>query len=141
MQINYKKLSGSAKSPYKAHKEDAGWDLTANSISIEHDTITYGTGISVYIPKGYVGLIFPRSSVASKDLILSNCVGVIDSGYTGEIKAKFKKTKINGITQHYNIGDRICQMIIIPYPDIEFIEADALPESERGDGGYGSTGQ
>jgi dUTP pyrophosphatase len=91
------------------------------------------------IPKNYVGLIFPRSSVRNKDLILSNCVGVIDSGYRGEIQATFKKT--DGLDSiKYNIGDRGAQIIILPYPQVNFKEVEELSDTERGSGGFGSTG-
>lgn len=91
MQVFFKKLVPSATIPTKAHKTDAGFDLTATSRVFDKDgNATYGTGIAVEIPPGYVGLVFPRSSIAVRDLSLSNAVGVIDSGYRGEIMAKFK---------------------------------------------------
>jgi dUTP pyrophosphatase len=92
------------------------------------------------IPFGYVGLIFPRSSVRNQDLILSNCVGVIDSGYRGELQATFKKT--NGLDSvRYNVGERGAQIVILPYPQIEMFEKSELSETDRGEGGYGSTGK
>jgi dUTP pyrophosphatase len=104
--------------------------------------VTYGTGISMEIPKGYVGLVFPRSSIRKYDLSLTNCVGVIDSGYRGEIQATFKKTNwLKGNeSEKYQIGDRIVQIMIIPYPQVSFIEVEELSSSERGTGGFGSTG-
>lgn len=132
---------------------DAGIDLTATSKYFdEHGNVVYGTNRAFEIPKGYVGLLFPRSSCSKKDLIMANCVGVIDSNYRGEVTVKFKnsfgsvrQTEDNGIDffSHlytYEIGDRICQLIIMPYPQIEFEEVDELSYSERGLGGYGSTG-
>jgi dUTP pyrophosphatase len=71
--------------------------------------------------------------------MLKNCVGVIDSGYRGEIKATFKI--IDKFSDYYKIGDRVCQIIIIPYPQVSFVEVDELSSSERGEGGYGSTGK
>jgi dUTP pyrophosphatase len=92
------------------------------------------------IPMGYVGLVFPRSSVRNMDLNLSNCVGVIDSGYRGEIQGTFKKTQ--GLDSlKYNVGDRGAQIMIIPYPKIKFVEVDELSSTDRGEGGFGSTGQ
>ena len=88
------------------------------------------------IPVGYVGLLFPRSSISNYDLTLSNSVGVVDSGYRGNIKFRFKQT--SDLT--YYIGDRIVQIIIIPHPHIQFVEVDELSDSERGSGGYGHTG-
>ena len=122
---------------------DAGMDLTATEIISETKIdVTYGTGISMEIPKGYVGLVFPRSSIRKYDLSLTNCVGVIDSGYRGEIQATFKKTNwLKGNeSEKYQIGDRIVQIMIIPYPQVSFIEVEELSSSERGTGGFGSTG-
>jgi dUTP pyrophosphatase len=92
------------------------------------------------IPKGFVGLIFPRSSVRKTDLLLTNSVGVIDSGYRGEIQATFKKTD-GDRSIVYEVGERGAQIIIIPYPKIKFIVSEELSSSERGDGGFGSTGK
>ena len=92
MQIKIKRLNDKATLPTKAHATDAGYDLYAASSSVDKDyNIVYGTGVAVEIPDGYVGLVFPRSSIASKDIMLSNSVGVIDSGYRGEIMAKFRE--------------------------------------------------
>ena len=92
------------------------------------------------IPQGYVGLVFPRSSVRNQDLILSNCVGVIDSGYRGELQATFKKT--NGLDSFkYKVGERGAQIIILPYPQVFMTEVPELSNSERGEGGFGSTGK
>lgn len=168
MKIKIKKLCDSAVIPQYAHPTDAGMDLVAVSKSFDDDGNTvYGTGIAVEIPEGYVGLIFPRSSISKKDLLLTNSVGVIDSGYRGEIMAKFKNINrfmnplvswipfckwlrrfapksmpaaINKINE-YAVGERIAQMIIVPYPHIEFEEVDGLSDSYRGHGGYGSTGK
>lgn len=140
MEIKIKKLRDDAVIPFKAHPTDAGFDLTATSKNIdEYGNSVYGTGISVEIPENHVGLLFPRSSNARKDLLLTNSVGVIDSGYRGEITFKFKN--IGFVGNRYNIGDRIGQLIIIPYPEVTFIETDELSETQRGNGGYGSTGQ
>ena len=84
-----------------------------------------------------MGLVFPRSSIRKYDLFLTNAVGVIDSGYRGELQATFKKTGLH----KYEIGDRIAQIMIIPYPPIEFVEVDELSNTERGEGGFGSTGK
>lgn len=140
MQVKIKRLSDKATLPTKAHATDAGYDLYAASSSVDKDyNIVYGTGVAVEIPTGYVGLVFPRSSIASKDIMLSNSVGVIDSGYRGEIMAKFKR--VTGELDSYQVGDRIAQLIIIPYPEVTFVEVDELSESDRGEGGYGSSGK
>lgn len=141
--IRFKKLHNTAITPRYSKDGDAGMDLTVTSIVSETKSdVTYGFGIAVEIPKGYVGLLFPRSSIRKYDLSLTNSVGVIDSGYRGEIQATFKKTSwLKGeSSEKYNIGDRAVQMIIMPYPEIEFIETDSLDKTERGEGGFGSTG-
>ena len=145
MKIRFKKIAGDAKAPFKAHPTDAGWDLFAHSIDWDNENmnVVYGTGIAVEIPEGYVGLVFPRSSIAKKPLALTNSVGVIDSGYRGEVMAKFKATAHSDKADDpiYHIGERIVQLIVIPYPEIEWEEADSLDDSDRGDGGFGSSGR
>lgn len=138
MKVRFKKITPSAVIPTKAHPSDAGFDLTATSMREDGDVVVYGTGLAVEIPFGYVGLVFPRSSVYKKDLMLTNSVGVVDSGYRGEILVKFRKTADGG---KYEVGDRIAQLIIIPYPAIEFEEAEELTSSDRGEGGFGSSGK
>lgn len=150
IQVKIKKLCQSAVIPSYAHNSDAGLDLVATSKTIdEYGNIVYGFGLAVEIPDGYVGLIFPRSSIYKQSIYLTNCVGVIDSGYRGEISAKFKpslvlETRVNCkklTPDAYEVGDRIAQMIILPYPRIEFVEVEELSDSERGAQGYGSTGK
>ena len=156
MKVRFKKLSEWAKTPTKAHETDAGYDLYAESRKLdENGCITYGTGIAVEIPKGYVGLVFPRSSISKKDVALTNSVGVIDSGYRGEILFKFKvaipvypdygnseaEAAYVNTLDDYDCGERIGQLIILPYPQIELEEADELDDSDRGTGGFGSSGR
>ncbi len=138
--VKVKKLDPNAVIPTYSKDGDAGMDLTITNIK-ENTTfsISYGFGISMEIPKGYVGLVFPRSSVRNQDLILSNCVGVIDSGYRGELQATFKKTQgLDSIS--YNVGERGAQIVILPYPQIRMVESNELSNTERGEGGFGSTG-
>lgn len=138
MQVKIKKLSPEAVIPSYAKVGDAGMDMVITDIKGETEwDISYGFGISMEIPKGFMGLVFPRSSIRKTDLILSNSVGVIDSGYRGEIQATFKKT--GGAV--YKIGDRGAQIIIMPHPSIEFQEVEELNNTERGEGGFGSTGK
>ena len=93
------------------------------------------------IPKGYVGLIYPRSSVSKTSHMLRNHVGIIDSGYRGEIMLKFGwYEQTPGNHQVYDAGDRIGQIMIMPYPEVEFNEVEDLSDTERGSGGFGSTG-
>ena len=143
MKVRIKKLNENAVIPSYAKDGDAGMDLIATEIINEtSNQITYGTGLSLEIPEGFVGLIFPRSSVRKYDLALSNCVGVIDSGYRGELQATFNKINHHKIrVDDYKVGDRIAQIMIIPHPDIQFEEADELSDTERGEGGFGSTGK
>ncbi len=141
VKVKVKKLHENAVIPSYSKIGDAGMDLTITRI-IENTSfsVSYGFGIAMEIPKNYVGLVFPRSSVRNQELILSNCVGVIDSGYRGELQATFKKT--NGLDSiKYNVGDRGAQIIILPYPQVKIIESDNLSDSERGEGGFGSTGK
>ena len=137
MKVKIKKIHPNAIIPKYAKPGDAGMDLIAVWQKQELDLITYGTGLSVEIPKGYVGLLFPRSSVYKAKMFLTNCVGVIDSGYRGEIMMKFEMMDSNAM---YKTGDRIGQIIILPYPQIEFEEVKELSETNRGSGGFGSTG-
>ena len=143
MKVRIKKLSELAVVPTYAKDGDAGMDLVATSIISNTSTqITYGIGLALEIPKGFVGLIFPRSSVRKTRLMLSNCVGVVDSGYRGELQATFNKINNDSVSENdYKVGDRIAQIMIIPHPSIEFEEADELSDTERGEGGFGSTGK
>jgi dUTP pyrophosphatase len=142
--VKIKKLHPNAVIPSYSKEGDAGMDLTITSVIFETATdVSYGFGLAMEIPQGHVGLVFPRSSIRNFDLSLTNAVGVIDSGYRGEIQATFKKTnwlKGNN-SEKYEIGDRGAQIIIIPYPKIKFIVSEELSSSERGDGGFGSTGK
>jgi dUTP pyrophosphatase len=138
MKVKIKKIHPNATIPSYAKSGDAGMDLGETLGSI-----TYGLGIALEIPEGFVGLVFPRSSIRKTNLQLSNSVGVIDSGYRGELQATFNK--IQGIDnverENYKVGDRVCQIMIIPHPTIEFNEVNELSNTERGEGGFGSTGK
>lgn len=149
MNVKVKKLHADAVIPAYSRPGDAGLDLTAVSLTYDADgNAVYGTGLAFEIPDGYVGLVFPRSSIASRDIALTNCVGVIDSGYRGEVTAKFKPTLVfdsdelvgRGGDRPYAVGERVAQLIIMPYPRVTLTEADTLSVTERGAGGYGSTG-
>lgn len=142
MQINTKKLDDRAIIPTYAHTGDAGADL----YSIEREIIPIGgirlirTGLSIEIPPGYEGQIRSRSGMAAKHGVVTlNSPGTIDSGYTGEVMGLL----INHGDADYlvNAGDRIAQLVIAPVIRAEFQETAALDgESERGDGGFGSSG-
>ena len=138
MKVKIKKLHPDAVIPKYAKLGDAGLDLTAVDVVADGSTLTYKTGLAVEIPPWHVGLLFPRSSVYKTGQSLTNCVGVIDSGYRGEIMMKFT---LSPYAKEYDIGDRVGQLLIMPYPRIDFVEVDKLTATERGEGGYGSTGR
>jgi dUTP pyrophosphatase len=141
MKLKIKKLHVEAVTPAYAKPGDAGLDLVATEIieqSMYH--IKYATGIAVEIPDGYVGLIFPRSSVSKTNLTLANSVGVIDSGYRGQIICVFNKVN-NPMLSSYKVGDRIAQLVIMACPKFEIEEVSELSNTERGEGAFGSTGK
>jgi dUTP pyrophosphatase len=119
---------------------DAGLDLTATSIFFNENYVEYGTNLAFEIPNGYVGLLFPRSSISKYDLTLCNSVGVIDSGYRGEVKLRFKTTHNYNPSKMYRVGDRVGQLVLVPFvsPTINMVED--LSETKRGSGGFGSSG-
>jgi dUTP pyrophosphatase len=145
MRVRFSKTHPNAVIPKHARPGDAGVDLVAVDYKYVTDTESpyheYNLGIAVEIPEGFVGLLFPRSSNTKKDLQLGNTVGVVDSGFRGTITARFKATREN--PQIYNVGDRVCQLVIVPCLDIEAVEVpyEALTVTERGAGAYGSTGK
>ena len=138
MKIHFKKLVPEAQQPKFGKPGDAGADLVATTMSNHDDHLVYGVGLAVEIPEGMVGLVFPRSSIRQTDLFMANSVGVIDSGYRGEIIVTFNIKK--GATRWYQVGDRIAQLVIMPVPLVKYVEVDELSETERGIGGHGSTG-
>ena len=139
MEIKVKKLNPKAEIPQYAHIGDAALDVKAVSRNITDKYIEYGTGLSFEIPQGYVMLIFPRSSVSNQDLSLANCVGVLDSTYRGELKLRFRV--ILNAQDIYEVGDKVGQILVIPYPVLSFKETDELSTTDRGSGGFGSTGK
>lgn len=168
MDVKIKKLNENAVIPKYAHPGDAGMDVVATSINVTDEYVEYGTGLAFEVPEGYCMLIFPRSSNSKKDLVLANSVGVLDSTYRGELKLRFKRvyriqnepsenTELKPTTTSivnyrsaecyqwnacdwYNVGDKVGQIIILPYPTVKFIETNKLSDTQRGDGGFGSTG-
>ena len=141
MIVKIKKLHPNAIIPSYAKEGDAGMDLYAVESEMDsYGNFVYNTGLSLEIPSGYVGLLFPRSSISKTTHSLRNAVGVIDSGYRGPIIFKFKGTGTAGGESNYGVGDRVGQIIIMPYPKVQFVESEELSDSERGEGGFGSTG-
>ena len=172
MKVKFKKSCEEAVAPFYAYESSAGLDLTATSRTMdEYGNIVYGTGIQIEIPKGYVGLLYTRSSNHKKKLDFTCCVGVIDSDYRGEITMKYRpsttfiyfssiwkrlsslffgapKGDCNLKTAFcikdddiYEVGDRIGQLIIMSYPKIELVPVRELSQSARGENGYGSSGK
>ena len=147
--VEFKRLSPEAVMPKYARPGDAGADLVATSkeylreYGFYTDQIRYGFGLAVAIPNGYVGLLFPRSSIYKTELTLANAVGVIDSQYRGEIQAVFNVDAAHGDDGpvEYDVGDRVVQLVIMPCPTVEFTEVEELDETDRGTGGFGHTGK
>lgn len=144
MEIKFKKLDPRAVAPERVYGTDAGYDLVATQVTTEINecgqlVLVYHTGLALEIPEGYFAMLVPRSSICKKSLTLTNSVGVIDAGYRGEVMAKFKTTT-DVIPAVYRGGDRFAQLVILPVPDTTFVEASELSITNRGEGGYGSTG-
>ena len=143
MNIKYKKLNELAKVPTRGSEYSAGYDLyAATDYNIEiapHSTVKIGTGISVELPNGTFGAIFARSGLATKKgLRPANCVGVCDSDYRGEYIVPMHNDTDEVMT--IASGERIAQLIVMPFVGIEFNIVDELTETKRGNGGFGSTG-
>ena len=143
MVIKFKRLSDKAIAPVKAHATDAGYDLTYTDVTTEISEcgqviLVYHTGLAVEIPEGFFGALVPRSSISNKSLDLTNCFGVIDNGYRGEVMAKFRSTT-DVIPAVYKEGERFAQLLILPVIDTTFEESDMLSDTDRGEGGFGST--
>lgn len=168
MEVKFKKLSDKAVMPSKAHPTDAGFDMVATKVNITEDYVEYETGIAIQLPEGYCALLFPRSSNSKKDLLLANSVGLVDQGYIGELKFRFKRIlmpvmqdvmiapptgdilkdaqntrKVPGLAYRddhiYKEGDKVGQLVIMPIPEITLVETDELTETDRGKNGFGST--
>tara|TARA_R100000808_G_C2138645_1_gene146658 strand:+ start:1238 stop:1654 length:417 start_codon:yes stop_codon:yes gene_type:complete len=138
MYLRVKKLHEDAVIPSRANEGDAGIDLVAISLNKTDDYWEFGTGLAMEIPSHMVGLIFPRSSISKTHHSLRNSVGVIDSGYRGEVKLRMS---VPDTDQCYNVGDRIGQLIVIDCPLVKILETEELDDSERGEGGFGSSGE
>lgn len=149
--IKYKRTNEFAKTPEKSNEKDAGFDIWATDdgiLSFDENGyiryIEYGTGLH-FDPSPYIHiLIYPRSSIRNKDLILANSVGVVDNIYRGEIKVIFRPSryvKDRNELSLYSKGERIAQLIPIRESyDYYFIETKELSDTQRGSGGFGSTG-
>ena len=143
--VKIKKLNENTKIPTHGSEYAAGYDLYAcidnESLFIyPHQTVKIGTGLSVEIPDGYFGAIFARSGLATKQgLRPANCVGVCDSDYRGEYIVALHNDTDN--TQTITNGERIAQLVVMPYMPVKFEEVDELSDTERGDKGFGDSGR
>lgn len=141
MLIRFKKLNENAKTPVRKHDDDAGADLS----SVEDLVLKAGerrlvhTGIAIELPYGCLGYVVPRSGLAAKHgITIVNAPGLIDTGYRGEIMVCLLNTSSEAFVIH--TGDRIAQLVVQEYEFTDFKEIDELGDSERGEGGFGSTG-
>lgn len=157
MNIKVKKLAVNATLPTKGSIGAGGWDLYASQVTTSYHGAVVGTGLSMEIPEGYMLCLVPRSSISKYAWYLSNSFGVIDSDYRGEIKFCFSATPthldiaeahnldIKGVLTYeefpYKVGDRIGQAFLLPIVETEWEEVEELTETERGEGGFGSTGK
>lgn len=129
--------------PFQSTEGAVGYDITANSFKYdeEHDLFIYGTGVHLEMPNDMYAEVHQRSSVAEKCLILSNCVGIVDSDYRGELILKFSPVSIDAEDLQYNVGDRIGQLIFKKKEIVDLIQVETLNETKRNTGGFGSTGK
>ena len=144
MKIQIKKLNANAIIPTRGSDRAAGYDLYAcldEAVTVEAGaTVKIGTGLSIAVPEGYFGAIFARSGLATKEgLRPANCVGVADSDYRGEYIVALHND--SAVARTVTPGERIAQLVIMPFLSVEFEEADSLEETQRGEGGFGSTGK
>ena len=145
IQFKFKKLNVNAKAPIRAKMDDKAWDLTATSVSfdkVNSRLIEYGSGLAFECPEGYSLEVRARSSVSKTGQVICNGVGTIDNGYRGEVGGRF----FNVIPEFfipYEVGERFAQILCpeLKYNEYEFIEVDELSETDRGSGGFGSTGK
>lgn len=139
LKVKIRKNHPNAVIPQYSRVGDAGLDMTAISKTETALYVEFDTCLSIQLPEGHVGLLFPRSSISNYTLSLANSVGVVDSNFTGSIRFRFKKTSTNAYEKIYDVGDRIGQLVILPIPTIEFEEVEDVSETERGEGAFGSS--
>ena len=141
MKVRFKKLEECASIPTKAHPTDAGFDLVCTSYNVDQENgiVTFHTAIAVALPKGYFALLCPRSSVYKYPLQMANGIGIIDQGYHGELIFKYRI--IGKLTKCMAPGEKVGQLVILPLPDMGMEEVHEFEETERGEGGFGSSGR
>lgn len=143
LNVKIKLKDSLAKVPLKAHESDACYDVYAHSISgIDDDKVKIGLGFMTEIPTGWKGVVVPRSNLAKTDWIFGNSLGIIDSSYRGEWMIILKYIGSAGRIAHlpYSVGDRVGQIYFEPVQDVSFLSVERLSQTERGAGGFGSTG-
>jgi dUTP pyrophosphatase len=141
--LEFVRLTPAATAPGRAHDGDAGYDLrAAEPVSLPPgERASVGTGIAVAIPDGHAGLVLPRSGLAMKHgIALVNAPGLIDAGYRGELRVLLLNTDREE-TFEVEAGDRIAQLVIVAHATPELVEVERLPDSTRGEGGFGSSGR
>lgn len=146
MNVKIKLRNSKAQIPKKSTIQSNGFDIIATDKVQNADYIEFKTGLSIQIPNGHVGLLVPRSSLSKYNFILANSYGILDMDFTGEITFRFKfigeENKLwFELDSFYQPGDRIGQLLIIPNPEIQFVEVDELDSTSRGEGAYGHTGK
>ena len=143
MELRFQIVAPGGRLPTRAHEGDAGVDLHAAEAAVidPGERATVGTGVSVEIPPGHAGLVLPRSGLAARHgIALVNAPGLIDSGYRGEIRVLLLNTDRSEPFE-ISLGDRIAQLLVTPFAEVEPVEATELAASARGDGGFGSSGR
>ncbi|CAB5221529.1 Dut dUTPase [uncultured Caudovirales phage] len=137
--VKVKRTNPLAVIPQYAKPGDAGMDLVAISATFDKTSnfVEFDTGLAFEIPEGYVGFVFPRSSISNYSMRLANSVGVIDSGYRGSVRLRFR---LEG-DKPYQVGDKIGQIMIMPFPEVKLVEVSELSESQRLESGFGSSGR
>ena len=143
MILRFRRLSDAAAAPERAHDDDAGYDLRAAEKARlgPGERASVGTGIALAIPQGCAGLVLPRSGLAARHgITVANAPGLIDAGYRGEVRVLLLNTDAS---ESFVVGegDRIAQLVIVRHEAPELVESEALDESARGAGGFGSTGR
>ena len=145
IKVKFVKVREGAKGPERGSKFAAGYDLSACIPDMERviirpgETVKIPTGLAFAYPEGYFGAVCARSGLATKcGLAPANKIGILDEDYRGEVFIALHNHSSE--TQVVNHGDRIAQLILLPYLNVDFVESDKLDETERGDGGFGSSG-
>ena len=139
LKVKFKRLADDVQLPVKGSSHAACYDVYARYITGNGNKITVGLGFATEIPEGWKGVMVPRSNLTKHNWVLNNSMGIIDSDYRGEWKAIFTPLGPN-LGFPYNVGDRVAQIYFDKVEDVTFIETKELEDSNRGEGGFGSTG-